>query len=121
MPHIPLYCKLLEELDHIDCSFKRARLTKYLQDVSIGTFTSPSSSDSDSANASSISSISSVSSGSVSSASSLDSDDESFFQSTPLPLLSDIEEMHALKMQAKINKLHQEILGLRVLCKNPAV
>ena len=121
MPHIPLCCKLLEELDDIDRSFKRARLTKYLQDVSIGTFTSPSSSDSDSANASLISSISSVSSGSVSSASSLDSDDESFFQSTPLPLLSDIEEMHALKMQAKINKLHQEILGLRVLCKNPAV
>jgi hypothetical protein len=36
-------------------------------------------------------------------------------------LLSDIEEMHALKMQAKINKLRQEILSLRVLHKNSTV
>jgi len=99
MPLIPLCHRLLDELDDIDCSFKRAQLSKYLQDMSIEVFPLPAS-DSESADISLISSPSSVSS-----VSSFDSDDESSYH----PLLSlspsDTKEMYALTMQARINKL----------------
>jgi len=100
MPHIPLRRRLLDELDDIDRSFKRARLSKYLQDVSIEVFPLPAS-DSESADISLISSPSSVSL-----VFSFDSDDKLSYH----PLLSlspsDAKEMYALTMQARINKLH---------------
>ena len=63
MPQVPLHRKLLDELDDVDRSFKRARLSKYLQDMTVKSFVplSDLSSDSDS-DMSSISSISSISS-----------------------------------------------------------
>ena len=121
MPHIPLCCKLLEELDDVDRSFKHAQLSKYLEDISIEPFLSLLASDSDSADTSLTSSISSVSSvSSISLVSSLNSDDESSFQPTLLSV-SDIEEMFALAIQAHINKLCYDIITMRVLYKNPAV
>jgi len=60
MPQVPLHCKLLDDLDNVDHSFKCAWLFKYLQDMTIELFDSLSATDSDS-NVSSISSISSVS------------------------------------------------------------
>ena len=117
MPHIPLRRKLLEELDDVDRSFKRARLSKYLQDVSIEPFLL-SANDSGSANVSSISSVSSVSS-----VSSFDSDDESFFHPSLSLSPSDVEELYASVMQARIDKLRREIevFTSRVLRKNPAI
>ena len=119
MPHIPLHHKLLEELDDIDRSFKHARLSKYLEDISIELFLSLLASDSDSADTSLTSSISSVSSvSSISLVSSLNSDDES--QPTLLSI-SDIEGMFASATQARINKLRYDIITTRVLRKNPAI
>ena len=119
MPHIPLRRKLLEELDDVDRSFKRARLLKYLQDMSIEAFIPLSSagSDSNSANISLVSSISSVSS--VSSVSG-DPDEASFDPFSSLAL-ADIEEMYASAIQANINKLRYRILTSRVLRKNPTI
>jgi len=115
MPQLPLRCKLLDELDDVDRSFKHAWLSKYLQDVTIKPFPSLSASDSDSSE-SSISSISNIST-----ISSLHSDDESSIQPFLSLSCSDLEEMYFLVTQAKINKLHREILMSRVLCQNPAV
>jgi len=120
MPLLPLRCRLLNELDDVNRSFKRARLSKYLQDISIEPLI-PSTSDSDShdSDLSLISSLSSLSS--LSSISSFDSDDKSSFQPTPLLLLSDIEELYFLTTQARIDMLRQEILTSRVLRKNPTI
>jgi len=115
MPQLLLRHKLLDELDDIDRSFKHAWLSKYLQDVTIEPFPSLSASDSDSSK-SSISSISDISM-----ISSLHSDDKSSIQPFLLLSCSDLEEMYFLVTQAKIDKLHQEILMLRVLCWNSAV
>jgi hypothetical protein len=121
---LPLRRRLLDELDDVDRSFKRARLSKYLQeqqDVSIEPFIAPASdiksdisdlssvsslsSLSNLSNLSSISSLSSLSSississiSSLSTISSLDSDDKTVtsFQPTPSLSLSDIKEMYAL-------------------------
>jgi len=126
MPHIPLHRRLLKELDDADHSFKRAHLSKYLQDVSIEPFVVPMTSDSNSgesnagnSNDSDISSISSLSS--LSSISSLGSDDESTIQPTPSLSFSDIQEMYFLMTQAQIDRLRQEVLTSRVLRKNPAI
>jgi len=56
MLQVPLRRKLLNDLDDVDRSFKRARLFKYLQDMTIEPFDSLSATDSDS-NVSSISSV----------------------------------------------------------------
>jgi len=111
MPTIPLRRKLLDQLDDADRSFKRARLHRYLQDVSIEPFI-PSDDDSNN----SISSISSIST-----VSSFDSDDESFFLSAPSLLPSVIEEMYFVVTHAEIARLRREILATRVLRKNPAI
>jgi len=115
MPQLLLRRKLLDELDDVDHSFKHAWLSKYLQDVTIEAFPSLSASDSDSSK-SSISSISDIST-----ISSLHSDDKSSIQPFLLLSCSNLEEMYFLVIQAKIDKLHQEILMLRVLCWNSAV
>ena len=101
MPQLPLRRRLLDELDDVDCSFKHARLSKYLQDVTIEAFIPLSASESGSDV--SISSISSVSS--VSLVSSPDSDDGSSFQLSLSDDFSDIEEMYYLVTQAKIDGL----------------
>jgi len=122
MPRMPLRRKLLEELDDVDHAFKCARLSKYLEDISIASFLSLSASDSDSTDASltssisSISSVSSVSVSSVSSVSSLNSDDQ-----PTLLLLSDINKMYASQIQACIDQLCHHIITKRVLRKNPAI
>ena len=101
MPQLPLRRRLLDELDDVDRSFKHARLSKYLQDVTIEAFIPLSASESGSDV--SISSISSVSS--VSLVSSPDSDDGSSFQLSLSDDFSDIEEMYYLVTQAKIDGL----------------
>ena len=117
MPQLPLRRRLLDELDDVDRSFKRARLSKYLQDVTIEAFIPLSASESGSDV--SISSISGVSS--ISSVSSPDSDNGSSFQLSLSDDFSDIEEMYYLVTQAKIDGLCWEIATSRVLCKNPTV
>jgi len=99
MPQLLLCRKLLDELDDVDRSFKHARLSKYLQDVTIEPFPSLSASDSDSSE-SSISSISDIST-----ISSLHSDDKSSIQPFLSLSCSDLEEMYFLVTQAKIDKL----------------
>jgi len=122
MPHMPLCHKLLEELDDVNCSFKRACLSKYLEDISIASFLSLSASDSDSmdtsltSSISSISSVSSVSVSSISLVSSLNSDDQ-----PTLLLLLDIDKMYASQIQAHIDQLHYHIITKRVLHKNLAI
>ena len=98
MPHLPLRCQLLNELDDVNCSFKCAHLSKYLQDT-IEPFHPSSDVDSNS-NMSLISTISSVSS-----VSSLDSDDKAPSQHSLSYSFSDIEEMYFVTTQAKIDKL----------------
>jgi hypothetical protein len=117
MPQVPLCCKLLDELDDVNRSFKCAHLSKYLQDMTVKSFVPlldlSSDSDSDTSSISSISSISSVLS--------FDSDDKaSIHLSLSLSFL-DIEEMYFLAVQAQHDKRRQEILTTRVLHKNPAV
>ena len=119
MPHIPLRCKLLEELDDVDHSFKCAQLLKYLQDMSIEAFIPLPSAGSDS-NSADISSVSSISS--ISSVSSVSGDpDEASFNPFSSLALADIKEMYASAIQANINKLCYHILTSRVLRKNPTI
>ena len=99
---VPLHCQLLDELDDVDCSFKCAHLSKYLQDT-IEPFHPSSDVDSNS-NVSLISTISSVSS-----VLSLDSDDKAPSQHSLSYSFSDIEEMYFVTTQAKIDKLCREI------------
>ena len=114
MPLLPLRRRLLDQLDDIDRSFKRARLSKYLQDVIVEP--SPTSDNDSNSSVSSILSISSISS-----ISSLNSDDEASIHSSFSHSFSEIEEMYFVATQAKIDKLRQEIISARVLRKNPAV
>jgi hypothetical protein len=111
MPPLTLRRKLLDELDDVDRSFKRARIHKYLQDVTIEPF--PLSASDSGSGVSPISTISSISS-----MSSFVSDDESpsFVFSS-----SDIEEMSFIILQGKIDKLRHEIMTSRVLRRNPAI
>ena len=114
MPQLPLRRRLLDELDDVDHSFKCARLSKYLQDMTIEAFIPLSASESGSdVSISSISSVSSVSSS--------DSDDGLSFQLSLSDDFSDIEEMYYLVTQAKIDGLRREIATSRVLRKNSTV
>ena len=118
MPRLPLRRRLLNDLDDADRSFKRARLSKYLRDLSVESLLAPASdgepNDSD---VSSISSFSSITS--LSSSLSSDSDDESSL----LPNFddSDIEMAFIEESLAQIEKKRQKILASRVLRNNPAV
>ena len=115
MPHLLLRHRLLNDLDDADRSFKRARLSKYLRDVSLESLLAPSSDgDSDGSDLSPISTLTTLTT-----ISSCDSDDKSSSQS--ILSVSDIEEVYFEALQAKIDKLRQEILFSRVLRKNPAV
>ena len=89
-------------MDDVNCSFKCAHLSKYLQDT-IEPFHPSLDVDSNS-NVSLISTISSVSS-----VLSLDSDDEAPSQHSLSYSFSDIEEMYFVTTQAKIDKLRREI------------
>ena len=109
MPQLPLCRRLLNELDDIDCSFKHAQLSKYLQDVAIEPF-HPASDDNSDSSESLISSISSISS-----MLSLNSDDKASLQPSLSYSFSDVEERHFVIMQAKIDRLRQEIITARVL------
>jgi hypothetical protein len=107
MPSVPLHCKLLDELDDIDRSFKRARLQKYLEDSGVEL---PDSSDSE-LSESSISSLSSLSS--------VSSDDS---HPSLLSLsLSEVEDMFYANTQAELDRLREDILTSRVLRDTPKV
>jgi hypothetical protein len=107
MPSVPLHRKLLDELDDIDCSFKRAHLQKYLEDSGVEL---PDSSDSE-LSESSISSLSSLSS--------VSSDDS---HPSLLSLsLSEVEDMFYANTQAELDRLHEDILTSRVLRDTPKV
>jgi hypothetical protein len=112
MPSLPLHRRLLNELDDVDRSFKRARLQKYLEDSGVELLVPPGSeSDSDADSISDFSSISSLSS--------LSSDHS---QTSHLSLsLSQVEDIFYSNTQAKLDRIRQEILTSRVLRHNPKV
>src|SRR6201999_3276810 len=114
MPNLPLRRRLLDELDDIDCSFKRARLLNYIRDMS----SDPAHDGSDANIDSSQASISSISS--ISSASSIDSDDEDTASSLSLSF-SDIQDLYFLATRREIDRLREELLNSRVLRKNPPI
>ena len=116
MPRLPLRRRLLDELEDQDRSFKRARLFKYLRDVSFENLLVPTS-DGESDNSDTSSSTSSLSSSTTTS--SRDSD-ESPSQGI-LSDLSEIEEIYIQTCRAKIDVLRQVILASRVLRKHPPV
>src|SRR6266705_3273955 len=113
MPRIPLRRRLLDELEDQDRSFKRARLFKYLKDVSFENLLVPTS-DGESDNSDTSSSTSSSTT-----TSSRDSD-ESASQGI-LSDLSEIEEIYIQTCRAKIDVLRQVILASRVLREHPPV
>src|SRR6266581_1018383 len=113
MPRLPLRCQLLDELEDQDRSFKRARLFKYLKDVSFENLLVPTS-DGESDNSDTSSSTSSSTT-----TSSRDSD-ESASQGI-LSDLSEIEEIYIQTCLAKIDVLRQVILASRVLREHPPV
>ena len=105
MPHLPLHRKLLDKLDDADRTFKRARLSKYLRDLSAESLLGPTSDDeSDDSEISSISTFSSFSS--ISS----DSDD-----------ITDIEEMFIEAAQARVDALREVVHASRVLRRHPPI
>jgi hypothetical protein len=102
MPRLPLRRQLLDELDDADRSFKRARLSKYLRDMSAEPLKPTSDEESNDSEISSFSSISTISSD--------DSD-----------RISDIEDMYIEAALARVHALRQVVLTSRVLCKHPPV
>ena len=105
MPQVPLRRKFVQELDDVDRSYKRARLSKYLHDVtSVDALTSDDDAASNASNISSISRISSVSSLSTGS----DADASSL---TP----SKFMERHFAMLEKEIHKLREEFCTTRVL------
>ncbi len=113
MPRLPLHCRLLDELEDQDHSFKRARLFKYLKDVSFENLLVPTS-DGESDNSDTSSSTSS------STTTSSHDSDESASQGI-LSDLSEIEEIYIQTCWAKIDMLRQAILVSRVLREHPPV
>jgi len=105
MPQVPLRRKFLQELDDIDQSHKRARLSKYIHDVvNVHVLTSDGEATSNTSNTSSISSISSISSLSS------DSDSDTALSLTP----SEIMEYGLAILEEEIHKLREEISPSRV-------
>jgi len=108
MPQVPLRRKFLQELDAIDQSHKRARLSMYLQDIHF-----LASSDEADSNASgpSVTSITSVSVTSSSNRSSSSDDSSSYVSLTP----SEIIDNYLATVEKEIRRLREEISTARVL------
>ncbi|KAH9018242.1 hypothetical protein EDB84DRAFT_1566534 [Lactarius hengduanensis] len=62
MPSVPIHRKLLDDLDDVDRSFKRARLQKYLEDSGVAIAPGSSADPDSDPELSSVSSLSSISS-----------------------------------------------------------
>lgn len=107
MPVIPLRRKLLDELDDIDCSFKRARLEKYLQDIREDLYLLDD--DISMGSCSSCSSISSLSTVSDNSSLMSDGNNSSDNLSTHSLSLTDLEDMVSHSLQAELDALRSDI------------
>ena len=108
MPQVPLRRKFVQELDDIDQSHKRPRLSKYLGDRDVVNVQQDVlTSDSDGKATSNTSDISSESISSISSISSLssDSDSDTSLSLTPSGLMEDCLKM----VEEEIHKLRKEI------------
>jgi hypothetical protein len=112
MPSVPLHRRLLDELDDVDRSFKRARLQRYLEDSGV------TLADSDDVEPDSDSDLSSISS--LTSLSSVSSDGNSHTSHLSLSL-SEAEDIFFSNTQAELDALRHEILTSRVLRDNPKV
>ena len=112
MPQVPLRRKLLQDLDDIDLSYKRARLALYLDDIHFPTPTDEEADTSDTSDTS-ISSSSSITSSSHSSGSNLSSS----ISLTP----SEIMEEYLKGLEKEIQMLREKIFSLQYLRPRHAV
>jgi DDE superfamily endonuclease len=106
MPRLPLRRQLLDQLDDADRTFKRARLSKYLQNLSAESLLRPTGDEE--RDGSEISSISSFSSFST-------------FSSNDSDGITDIEDMYIEAAQARVDALRELVHASRVLRKHPPI
>src|ERR1700730_12006902 len=115
MPQVPLRRKLLKELDDIDQSYKRARLSMYLHHAVDFLLPDDEDMSNTSVSVSGVSSVSSISS--ISSISSFRSGSDISLLLTP----EEIMDFCLATVEKEIHKLREEISTTRVLRQTPRV